>query len=393
MDRQEQDKEIKDEEAKKYAYWLSCISKCTRRVQKQLFSVCSDAREVYGLCKKDLEKIPGLMHKDIEPIIESKKTWDPDREWQKLLQSKIFFTSLEQEDYPPQIRKLDDAPYGLFYRGRMPPPEAFRVAIAGARMCSEYGRSVAREIARELALHDVSVISGMARGIDAAGHRGALDSGGDTYAVFGCGVDVCYPNYHRQLYYEIEQHGGLLSEYPPGTKPLAFHFPQRNRIISALSDVVLIIEAKEKSGSLITADFALEQGKDVYALPGRITDALSSGCNRLIAQGAGVILSAEDCLEELFVQAGRKKNIIQKKPENSLFGESAYQKSGNLHKFSLEKDELLVYGCLGLLPIGMEEILGRTGLDVQPASQALSALLQKHYIEEVFKNCYKIITK
>lgn len=376
-----------------YAYWLSCISAGTPRIPRQLFRVCSGAKEVYGMSRKELEKIPGLMHKDVQNIIESKKTWDLDREWQQLEQAGISFASLEQDDYPPQLRELSDAPYGLFYRGKMPPPREFRIAVIGARMCSEYGRTIAREIAREVAKHDVSVVSGMARGIDAAGHRGALDSGGDTYAVLGCGADVCYPNYHRQLYYEIAQHGGLLSEYPPGTEPLAYHFPQRNRLISALSDVVLIIEAKDKSGSLITADFALEQGKEVYALPGRITDALSSGCNRLIAQGAGVILSTEDFLEELFMEAGRKKNISQKKSGISHVRRNEDQNSGNLHKFSLEKDESLVYGCLGLLPTGMEEILGQTGLDVQAAGQALSALLQKHYIEEVFKNCYKIITK
>lgn len=428
----------------KYAYWLFCIKGCTPRVQRRLFAVCRNAREVYSLSSSALEKIPGLMHKDIQCIIESKKTWDIDSEWYNLMRSGIHFASMEQEEYPQQLRELPDAPYGIFYRGRLPAAEEFRVAIVGARMCSEYGRTVARDIARELALHDVSVVSGMARGIDAAGHRGALDSGGDTYAVFGCGVDVCYPNYHRQLYYEIEQHGGLLSEYLPGTRPLAAYFPQRNRLISVLSDVVLIIEAKERSGSLITADFALEQGKDVYALPGRVTDALSRGCNQLIAQGAGMILSVEDCLAELALEAVRKKEIVKdtgssrindtadvktagvdrtehfqersRKPgsaEKSRVPESRFmsdftekvemsesgletggcEKIDPLPKFSLEKDEQLVYGCLGLLPTGMEELLEKTGLEISVLSQILAALLQKHRIEEVFKNHYKIITE
>lgn len=407
-------------ESEKYAYWLFCIKGCTPRVQRQLFAVCRSAQEVYSLSSGALEKIPGLMHKDILCIIESKKTWDIDSEWYNLMRSGIRFASIEQEEYPQQLRELPDAPYGIFYRGRLPAAEEFRVAIVGARMCSEYGRTVARDIARELALHDVSVVSGMARGIDAAGHRGALDSGGDTYAVFGCGVDVCYPNYHRQLYYEIEQHGGLLSEYLPGTRPLAAYFPQRNRLISVLSDVVLIIEAKERSGSLITADFALEQGRDVYALPGRVTDALSRGCNQLIAQGAGIILSVEDCLAELALEAVRKKEIVKSKSgiksdsaEKSREPESRFmsdftekveasesglktggcEKIDALHKFSLEKDEQLVYGCLGLLPTGMEELLERTGLDISALSQILAALLQKHRIEEVFKNHYKIITE
>lgn len=378
------------EASQQYAYWLSCIRGCTPRVYRQLLKTCGSAQEIYALRDFELEKIPGLMHKDIACIIESKNTWDVSREWHALTQAGVRFVSQEQPDYPQQFLELADAPYGVYYRGSLPVREQFRVAIVGARMCSEYGRTIAREMAKELALHDVAVISGMARGIDAAGHRGALDSGGDTYAVFGCGVDICYPNYHRQLYDEIRRHGGLLSEYPPGTKPLPGYFPQRNRLISVLSDVVLIMEAKEKSGSLITADFALEQGRDVYALPGRITDALSCGCNRLLAQGAGILLSVEDCLAELMVAAARKKGYSagagMKKAVNC-------EKFDNLQKFSLEKDERLVYGCLGLLPMGMEELLEQTGLDIQALSRILAALVQKRQIEEVFKNHYKIITE
>lgn len=381
-----QDQEV----SQKYAYWLSCVKGCTPRIYRHLMEVCHSAQEVYELDDSKLEKVPGLMHKDIQCIIESKNTWDVGLEWHALKQAGVRFVSREQPDYPQQFLELADAPYGIFYRGSLPPAEQFRVAIVGARMCSEYGRTIAREIARELAVHDVAVVSGMARGIDAAGHRGALDSGGDTYAVFGCGVDICYPNYHRQLYDEIRRHGGLLSEYPPGTKPLPGYFPQRNRLISVLSDVVLIIEAKEKSGSLITADFALEQGRDVYALPGRVTDALSYGCNRLIAQGAGILLSVEDCLEELMVAAARRKRNgtatdRQQKVNCEIID--------NLQKFSLEKDERLVYGCLGLLPTGLEELLEQTELDIQALSRILAALLQKHRIEEVFKNYYKIITE
>lgn len=368
----------------RYAYWLSCVKGCTPRVRKQLFRACASAEEVYRLDEKQMRKIIGLTPKDLASIMQSKKNWDIDKEWNELAQANISFTSLEKEDYPIQLRELYDAPYGLYYRGSLPAPGEFRVAVVGARMCSEYGRSIAREIARELALHDVPIVSGMARGIDAAGHRGALDSGGSTYAVFGCGIDICYPNYHKQLYYEIAQHGGLLSEYPPGTRPLPAYFPQRNRLISALSDVVLVIEAKEKSGSLITADFALEQGKDVYALPGRVTDALSAGCNRLIAQGAGVLLSAEDFIKELTIEAGRRKNLPYMVPSGKSFA--------NLHKKSLEKDEQLVYGCFCLTPISLEEVMIKTGLNVQDSSRILASLVQKQQIEEIYQNHYKLKT-
>ena len=377
-------------QTEKYAYWLSCVRGCTPRICRKLLEACGSAKEVYEMEDAQLENIPGLMHKEIGCIIESKNTWDVSREWHALKQSGVRFISREQAEYPKQLSELTDAPYGIFYRGSLPVPDQFRVAIVGARMCSEYGRAIAREIARELALHDVAVVSGMARGIDAAGHRGALDSGGDTYAVFGCGVDICYPNYHRQLYDEIRRHGGLLSEYPPGTEPLPCFFPQRNRLISVLSDVVLIIEAKAKSGSLITADFALEQGRDVYALPGRVTDDLSYGCNRLIAQGAGILLSVEDCLAELMVAAARRKGSSVRTARQQTVNCENFD---NLQKISLEKDERLVYGCLGLLPTGLEELLELTGLDIQALSRILAALLQKHRIEEVFKNHYKIITE
>ena len=363
-----------------YAYWLACVKGCTRRVQKRLFGVCAGAEEVYRLNQRQLEKIPGLLPKDVISIVESKKNWDIQGAYEQLAQAGISFTSLEKADYPLKLRELSDAPFGLFYRGRLPAPDEFRVAVVGARMCSEYGRTVARQLARELAAHDVAVVSGMAQGIDAAGHRGALDSGGDTYAVFGCGVDLCYPRYHKQLYSNIMQHGGLLSEYPPGTNPLPAYFPQRNRIISALSDVVAVIEAKEKSGSLITADLALDQGRDVYALPGRVTDALSAGCNRLIAQGAGILLSIEDFIQELAVAVSCRNKSVHSDHNHKNFT--------NLHKISLEKDEQLVYGCLGLSPVGLEEILKKTGLEVQTLSCVLASLVQKRYIEEIFKNHY-----
>lgn len=365
---------------KKYAYWLSCVEKFSPRMRKHLFSIYSCAEEIYRQKKEQLSKVPGLTEEDIGHILDAKKGWDIDGQWQKLSQQKIAFTSMEDADYPLRFRELSQPPYSIFYRGRLPGAKEFCAAIVGARMCSEYGRGMAKAIAGRLADLGVPVVSGMARGIDAAGHRGALDNGGDTYAVFGCGVDVCYPDYHRQLYYDIVHHGGLLSEYPPQTKPLAHHFPQRNRLISALSDAVLVIEAKQKSGSLITADFALEQGKDVYALPGRVTDALSGGCNRLIAQGAGIILSAEDFLAELRIEAVRK-GIFRKE----------MKKNSKSEKIPLEKEELMVYSCLGLLPTGIEEILSKTGLDMQTAGRILMSLQQKNQIEEIYKNYYKIL--
>ena len=185
----------------------------------------------------------------------------------------------------------------------------------GARSCTPYGEKYALEYGKKLAECGIQVISGLARGVDGIGQRGALLGGGKTFAVLGSGVDVCYPKNHMGLYLDIlEQEGGILSELPPGTPPLPQHFPRRNRIISALSDIVLVMEARERSGSLITADLALEQGKDVYALPGPVNSSLSQGCNRLIFQGAGILLSRKICWMRWALHiAGNVKNQTKMK--------------------------------------------------------------------------------
>ena len=210
----------------------------------------------------------------------------------------------------------------------------------------------------------------MARGIDAYGHIGALKAGGDTFAVLGCGVNVCYPRTNQKLYESILAQGGIISEYPPDTEPIAQLFPARNRIISALSDVVVVVEAKERSGSLITADFALEQGKDIYAVPGRSTDALSQGCNNLIRQGAGILNSVEDFAKDR--ELCMKVDAVQE----------------NFNKLLLEKDESLVYACLSLRPKSMEDLLKKTGFPMPQLADILQRLIQKDFITESFKNYY-----
>lgn len=173
-------------------------------------------------------------------------------------------------------------PYGLFVKGELPNPNAPAVAIIGARRCTHHGGIIAEHTAAELTRAGILIISGLAIGIDSCSHQGALSAGGKTYAVMGCGPDICYPSSHRNLYEQIASHGGILSEYPPGREVRPAYFPLRNRIISGLADLVLVVEARERSGSLITVDQALEQGREVMAVPGRPDDPLSVGCNRLI---------------------------------------------------------------------------------------------------------------
>jgi DNA processing protein len=205
--------------------------------------------------------------------------------------------------YPPLLAQLHDPPQQLHVRGDLEVLSQPSVAVVGARSCSPYGAQVARDLARELAGAGVVVVSGLARGIDGEAHRGALEAGGATVAVLGCGIDRDYPRSHAELAGRIRQCGAVVSEYPPGVEPAPWRFPARNRIIAGLCLATVVVEARERSGALITADFALELGRDVFAVPGEITAALSAGTNDLLRQGAAPLLSAQDVLFALGLDA------------------------------------------------------------------------------------------
>lgn len=213
--------------------------------------------------------------------------------------NKIAFITPFEKEYPERLRNIPDAPAGLYVRGRLPAEKNITVAVIGARDCSDYGRYVAEGLGAFLGRNGVTVVSGMARGIDGISQWAALEAGGTSIGVLGCGVDICYPSENRALFDRLLEQGTILSEYPPGMPPKAMNFPARNRIVSGLADAVVVVEARSKSGTLITVDMALEQGREVFVIPGRITDRLSDGCNKLIKQGAAVLLSPEELLEEL----------------------------------------------------------------------------------------------
>jgi DNA processing protein len=206
--------------------------------------------------------------------------------------------------FPARLSSIHDPPPGLFLRGRADPGVLGRasVAIVGARACSDYGAHVARSLARELAAAGVVVISGLARGVDGWAHRGALDPGGATVAVLGCGIDRDYPRAHSALAAEIAANGLVASEYPPGIAPAPWRFPARNRIVAGLAQATVVVEARRRSGALITADLALEEGRDVLAVPGEITSALSEGTNALLRLGAAPVTCAGDVLEALGIE-------------------------------------------------------------------------------------------
>ena len=285
-----------------YAYWLCNIAGVGKKTIEYLLTQIGSPETIYNL--SEVQLLPFLTEQQknkglAERIMQFKEKRDIHKEYQMLLNNGIHFTFLGHIEYPVRLANIPDAPYALYYRGSLPDQDKPSVAIIGARNCSEYGRHMAEIFGKELAIAGIQIISGMARGIDGIGQKEALLAGGYSLGVMGCGVDICYPSENKELYDVLCRQGGICSEYPPGMQPKNTLFPPRNRIISGLSDIVLVIEAKHRSGTLITVDMALEQGKEVYALPGRVTDALSEGCNRLIQQGAGIAVSPQDLIRTI----------------------------------------------------------------------------------------------
>lgn len=349
--------------------WLCSIPELYEPDRKRLLQMYQEPRGIRLAAQSGSEQFAFLSEKKRAAIREHQKHFCCEDARHKLEKSGINFISCRHADYPEKLLQLPDYPSGLFYLGRLPGKNETCVAVIGARMCTYNGRNTARELAARLAQSGAAVVSGMAYGIDARAQEACLEAGGTSYAVLGSGVDVCYPQENRRLYESLIEKGGILSEHCPGTPPMPFHFPMRNRIISGISRMVVVVEARKKSGTLITADLALEQGRDVYAFPGRPSDPLSAGCNRLIQQGAGMITDIGEFLEEngLLVQKGEK------------------EKNCNL---GLATSENMVYSCLDSEPKSLQALSDETGLTARQAMSALSSLQLKGLVAEIGKNHY-----
>ncbi len=288
-----------------------------------------------------------------------------------LPQQKVTYIKKSDKRYPLRMRELSGMPAGLYVKGKLPRDDVPSVAIVGARTCSNYGRNMAGEFARVLSQEGVQIISGLALGIDGEAHAGALKGKTPTFAVLANDVNCCYPRSHQKLYHQILQNGGILGEQPEGMPALARHFPARNRIISALADVVLVVEARLKSGSLITADFALEQGRSVYALPGRVGDVLSEGCNRLIFQGAGIAYSPDVILQELGMGKAKMAENSNQRKVMELSDEARY-----------------VYEQLDQSPISLEDLCRRVPYELSQVLTGLMELQIEGVVVEISKNYY-----
>ncbi|PLX86623.1 MAG: DNA-protecting protein DprA [Desulfuromonas sp.] len=272
---------------------------------------------------------------------------------------------LDREAYPPLLRETHDPPALLYVRGNLPCGEA--LAVVGARRASTAGRRLTAEISRELASRDITIVSGLARGIDTAAHQGALDGEGTTVGVLGCGIDRIYPPENRRLFLEVLERGAILSEFPPGTPPLARHFPGRNRIISGMCRGVLVVEAAEGSGSLITADFALEQGRDVFAVPGPVYSPTGGGVNRLLKEGANLVTGAADILDALWPHL----------PSPAL------RQRQDTFAAALAGDALTLYGLIGDTPLHPDELARKSALTPMEVSSILLHLELQGGIEQL----------
>lgn len=352
----------------KYDFWLASLTNINSSKRIQVRELCGNAQAVYELREETLKNMHLFTDNELQHLLESRKK-DLNRAWERFMGQNIQMFPIGSRQYPQRLAEISQPPYAIFCKGSMPDARK-SVGIVGARMCSEYGRSIATKLGKMLAGKDVQVISGMALGIDSASHAGALQGKGSTFAVLGCGCDICYPKNARNLYENIQTSGGILSEYPPGTEPLPYRFPERNRIISALSDCLVVVEAKKKSGSLITADAALEQGKDVYAVPGRFGDALSEGCNALIGQGAGIIYDLDIFLQNLGYLPEKNAETIK------------------IKNISLDKNEQLVYGMVDLHPKYINYIIEETSLDLLTVLHSLDKLKRYGLVQETFQNYF-----
>ena len=362
-----------------YAHWLFNVPGLGNRSIDKLLCGGWKCGELFEIDTRELKGI--LTQKQIKNFEESRRVWNFEKEKEKLDKKGIRFISRIDKAFPEKLKTIPDPPFALYVKGELPDPAKPSVAIIGARMCSEYGRYMARQFGRGLAMAGVQVISGMAMGVDGISQKASLMAGGKSYGIVGSGVDVCYPEENLEIYDMLCENGGVISELPPGTTPQARFFPMRNRIISGLADIVLVIEAREKSGTQITVDTALEQGREVLAVPGRVTDRLSDGCNLLISQGAGVAIGVDDVLGRLW------ENSKSSRHHDETDGGRQEQNKGQ-HDLELQEEsesnrtiEDQILELVDIIPVSASQLLeglNLRGIDIT-VPQLMGYLMELNY--------------
>ncbi|MCM1170682.1 MAG: DNA-processing protein DprA [Clostridium sp.] len=344
-----------------FRLWLTDMEGIGIKTQKKLLSFFGDVQEVYHASYHELAKV--VPTEKAEKIAGNRSLAGAKKLYDKYAKRNIKIIYPGHEYYPEKLLHIYDYPELLFVRGDLACIKMTGIAVVGSRNPSIYGSETASYFASYFAGEDICTISGLARGIDSAAHKGAIDGGGKTVAVLGCGINVTYPGENAELYERIENHGAILSEYGFDVKPMPGQFPMRNRIISGMSDGVLVVEARKKSGSLITADYALEQGRQVYALPGRIFDLCSEGTNNLIKQGAMCVTNPTDIMFDLF---GREE-------DNDIFKNE---------EINLTEEEKNIYSHIGLEPVFIDDIIAKSSCRASKTISILYGLLDKELIKQ-----------
>lgn len=350
-------------ENRDYWLWLTRIKGFGNKKIKALLNNKKLPYDLFFASGSEIQKCmkQGIFQKnDYKNFMDSKNEETIKQYKKRLLALGIGYVTMYDANYPKVFLSLFEPPYVLYYRGTFIEHE-ISIGIVGSRKCTAYGAKVAEHFGEELAGNGVNIISGMARGIDSYGHKGALKGNGFTTAVLGCGINICYPKENVELMKQIIQNGCILSEYGLDVSPKPGLFPMRNRIISALSNGILLIEAKEKSGSLITVDCALEQGKDIFAIPGDVLGRSNEGSNNIIRLGGKPVFNVQDILEEY-----------------SIFARKIAPKLKDIEK-TLEEKEKIVYSCISLSPLFIDELARMTNLKMNE----LQFILTKLEIKEV----------
>jgi DNA processing protein len=327
--------------------------------------------DAWGADKAELGRA-GLDERTVRAIISGREKVSPDAEMARLARSGITALTCREEAYPARLKEIYDYPPLLYVRGSLLPEDEWSLAVVGTRGATPYGRQVTEEVVADLVRSRITIVSGLARGIDSVAHRAALEAGGRTIAVFGCGLDMVYPAENTDLARRVVENGALVSEYPPGVRPRAEYFPRRNRIMSGMSLGVLVIEAGISSGAMITAQLAMEQNREVMAVPGSILSPVSAGTNRLIQDGAKAVLSYRDALEELNLTAAVAP--AAETPE----------------VLPVSDAELTLLGQLGTEPVHIDEVCRASGLPMAQVSSTLAIMELKGMVRQVGMMSYVV---
>ena len=349
-----------------YMMWLTQIEGLSAKRIFNLLSHFGTPKEVWDAPRELLLSVNGITASAADIIMSAKDEDILDEKISALEEKGISYISLLNPDYPEYLKNISDPPLGLYYKGVLPDSTEKCFSIIGSRRCSEYGAQVAEKFAYELSKNDFIIVSGMAKGIDSMAHRGAIKGGGKTVAVLGCGVDICYPAENEKLMAAIAENGCVMSEYPPGTRPSNYNFPQRNRIIAGLSSGLLVIEAGKKSGTLITVDRALDYGRTVFAVPANITSALSEGTNQLIKDGCPPVT----CIDDILFELGEIKS------ENEI---KKAEKADN----NLKDDEKEVLAAIKYEPVSLDNLINTLDKPIQNIQYILTYLEIYGYVKKL----------